>query len=977
MGYTDVPGISSFTSALVWALEALVKENVVGRFSTVELLEKITHAPHFPGGQTPNLSTRSMDGLPGRIMLSPLQKADSDTPQHTSDSQDVISLMDIAKQSILTLRFDFSDKPTVQDIELLGNELNSVFKRNALGVNRVRWGGLRQPLLAYAMNEFLAMLQRQRLTRIERDLNPDSSPPLILSGLGTNTIGTGTSSRSISTSSFKSFSITGSESATSPQMSHYGSSTSLRDSSSATSTSVADQWEESNQSKQEQLRDKPLTVRETLVKAISNNTTFTKTPEFNFVHAAFRCSWELLHVLQDEYEPNQSLSGIVTLTGTPGTAQAATCDEYITQTWPNAGPFLLQAIGDALKGAQKTPFEYDLPPRNPTQGSVTGFKDMELSVEKSPLMVGTTVRPINLRVQGSMSFQAEVAEILAWLTAAVRVSESTELKLSRARVLFKQYSKDTEQFEFSIEPETLEDSQCKTDFCWQALFVNSVIAVQFPVRERFQGVGVDISPMLMATLAGTVTAVGYRGGLILKGLSTALIPVRRLRGEQAIQWHLEVTESTENIIQIRGLEASETQSGEFEMYRVDNVDTFWKNRAYLGWCSVINILLGTNKIDYSRVTWSDPVRHQKTINLNSFSVGLAPAGAGIGGPSVGVHFTVAKRNRPVFMRIEQALEDRLKLSIVKPQLLYDTFSKRAWMIPTTCMLLHMMHLRVRILNNCVGPSQQESVAEMPFASITQDGGLEAYGILVRYLRTEEVSPLGSSETWKETLAKFYVGLDMVLNESIVAKEKASFTSSSELCGFEMMDIVSTESPFKFTMRKIQRESGGWTTAANNIGYALFCSELGDAIIPGEGANSLCRNWQRVPHNSDYLCAYVPCVAEILARQGKHTSHQRLIANEFRQIHYKHCRHEERSRCFHLQTFDEVSDPPRLESRGGPTGVDASAYGNSRLSGDNGGALIFGKTTKMTKAFPREEIPDKGEERRHRLGGFFSLNNIIA
>ena len=31
---------------------------------------------------------------------------------------------------------------------------------------------------------------------------------------------------------------------------------------------------------------------------------------------------------------------------------------------------------------------------------------------------------------------------------------------------------------------------------------------------------------------------------------------------------------------------------------------------------------------------------------------------------------------------------------------------------------------------------------------------------------------------------------------------------------------------------------------------------------------------------------------------------------------------------------------------------------------------------MTKAFPREDPADDGEDRRHRLGGFLSLNNII-
>ena len=58
------------------------------------------------------------------------------------------------------------------------------------------------------------------------------------------------------------------------------------------------------------------------------------------------------------------------------------------------------------------------------------------------------------------------------------------------------------------------------------------------------------------------------------------------------------------------------------------------------------------------------------------------------------------------------------------------------------------------------------------------------------------------------MANLYVGLDMVLNESIVAQEKSLLASGSELCGLELMDIVRAKSPFKLTMRKIQRESNG-------------------------------------------------------------------------------------------------------------------------------------------------------------------------
>ena len=959
MGTTPIPGPRSFTSALIFALKALLEEK--GRFTTVELIGKIKGAPNFPKDQYPMLLNRSSNTLADRIILSPLHRNKTDGSQSIVLAEED-KILDAYKSRVLTLHFDFGSQPSYTAIESIGRQLNQVFERRNLDVNQVRWGGVRESATARAVEAFRATRKRSRcLSMMQQQATSDSTDP-----------------QSIRISPSKLFPIKGSKSSTTPETSYPGSSTSSKELStssgeisSATPLSMVDQWEEFDQPKLEQQQEQ-MAVRDILIKRIADTSILGKTLETRLINVAYRCSWELLRVLQDEYEPNQPLSGIVTLTGTLECAQAATCGEYIPQTWPNAGSFLLQAIGNTLKVAQETPLEYDLPPCKPARGSVAGFEEIQLCVEKAPLAAGKTIRPIILRVKGSMSFQVEVAEILAWLTAAIRLSESTELRLSRARLLFTQYSRDTDQFSFCIEPETLQNPQRNANFCWQPLFVNSVIAVQFPVRERFQGVGVDISPMLMATLAGTVTAVQFRGGLILKGLSTALIPVRRLRGEQAIQWHLEVTDSTEGIIQTRGLEPTATNGDEFEIYRVDNVETFWESRAYLGWCSVIAILLGTKKINYSRVTWSDSFRHQMTININSFSIGLASAGGGFGGPNVSANFAIGKRNRPVFMNVEQALEDRLKFSILKPLLSYDTLSKRAWMVPTTCMLLHMMHLRVRLLANCVGHSKQESIAEMPFASITQDGGSEAYGILVKYLRTEEVSPLGSSETWKETLAKFYVGLDMALNESIIAKEKASFASSHELCGFELMDIVRAESPFKFTQRQIRRESGGWTTAAESLGYALFCSGLGDAMVPGEGANDLCRSWQHVPHNSDYLCAYVPCIAEILTHQGKHTGHQRLMANEFQQSHYKSCSHEENSRCSsHLRTFEEVSDPPRVvESRDGLVVTDANASGSIIPSGGNRGAFIIGKITKVTKAFPRDDPSDGGDERVYRFGGFW-------
>ena len=47
-----------------------------------------------------------------------------------------------------------------------------------------------------------------------------------------------------------------------------------------------------------------------------------------------------------------------------------------------------------------------------------------------------------------------------------------------------------------------------------------------------------------------------------------------------------------------------------------------------------------------------------------------------------------------------------------------------------------------------------------------------------------------------------------------------------------MDLVIADPPFRFNQRRMQRESGGWTPLAEQLGYALFCSSIGNTIVPG-------------------------------------------------------------------------------------------------------------------------------------------------
>ncbi len=72
------------------------------------------------------------------------------------------AILDQFKGSILALHFDFHEKLSAATVESLGREWNGIFKGPIQGVHRVRWGGIRQSMIARAVKAFQAELHRNR-----------------------------------------------------------------------------------------------------------------------------------------------------------------------------------------------------------------------------------------------------------------------------------------------------------------------------------------------------------------------------------------------------------------------------------------------------------------------------------------------------------------------------------------------------------------------------------------------------------------------------------------------------------------------------------------------------------------------------------------------------------------------------------------------------------------------------------------------
>lgn len=173
MSGTPVPGKTSFTSALIHALEYLIEEKPEGRFTTDEILRAIRSYKEFPADQTPILSDREHNNAQGRIMLHPLQVEGSKINMPLKGPEAMVP----AERQTMTLHFDFGEKPSMTNVERLGCELNKIFERNTLGVNGVRWGGLRtkQSMVAQVVSTLKDRVRRSSIRRERASISIERS----------------------------------------------------------------------------------------------------------------------------------------------------------------------------------------------------------------------------------------------------------------------------------------------------------------------------------------------------------------------------------------------------------------------------------------------------------------------------------------------------------------------------------------------------------------------------------------------------------------------------------------------------------------------------------------------------------------------------------------------------------------------------------------------------------------------------------
>ncbi|ERF68921.1 hypothetical protein EPUS_08081 [Endocarpon pusillum Z07020] len=134
------------------------------RFTTVDLGREIKDHQHFPEEQEPVLTDRDDNSDVGRIELYALSEQDATGSTGAEDSQ--FSAYD---GRVLTLHFDFGSQPLKQNIQKLGERLNRG-RLDQLGIERIRWGGMKETGFRRSVEAFRNLRPRDLTTAELHDI---------------------------------------------------------------------------------------------------------------------------------------------------------------------------------------------------------------------------------------------------------------------------------------------------------------------------------------------------------------------------------------------------------------------------------------------------------------------------------------------------------------------------------------------------------------------------------------------------------------------------------------------------------------------------------------------------------------------------------------------------------------------------------------------------------------------------------------
>lgn len=551
-----------------------------------------------------------------------------------------------------------------------------------------------------------------------------------------------------------------------------------------------------------------------------------------------------------QYGDMSRMSSVVTLTGcSTQHAQASTCADYIKMTWPDTGKFFLEFV-DVVHS---------------TIEASVGHRAVQISLQNDRGLSIVADIPRAPFVPWFIKFMAEATDVdllvqlaqqLSWLSSAFTVSPFEE-QLAYSSPYFS--LREQGVFEIAIRREPIDDPK---QACWLSLFGHACLVSGFPISERADEIGLELSLDLLAGLSGARHVFEYEGGLVMKGFSHMFVPVRRQLDR--VQWHAVSSPDEETPLSYHdGISRCKSRAMLDEVSLQDLASL----RAIIGWCSEATICLGSSHADYENIDYTKADEANSGLRCTGGSLGFQQFGVAAldvrFGPKDGKsHF----QRRGPYQRILQFAEG-------SPIVLHDVGQKQSWLVPATNVMLHIVQHRHRL-----DPFQANG--ELVKLDTNIATGSSAKEVMLNN-RTQTLFE-HDKHTFMDEILDIWSILEFLLAQNLTRQREAPgvrIPSSlhESLYGFEFKAVVQQDAPYKLKRTTVSRNHGGWSKLIEDIdALVLFANGFGDVIRPaGEFNQGLCRKWRRVPHGQDYLATTTNMLQTLFDKAGSRVDRKYL------------------------------------------------------------------------------------------------------
>ncbi|KAK6526081.1 hypothetical protein TWF281_011119 [Arthrobotrys megalospora] len=677
------------------------------------------------------------------------------------------------------------------------------------------------------------------------------------------------------------------------------------------------------------------TIRNDIIGSLPSSRKVSKTKSAEAFRVIFTTNWKPLEFISDQGykdEPGEAIESAITLTGTLMDAQALTCTQYLSQTWPQTGKHIVQLLKDVLREEPGSRHMCILPDN--TKLVMFFLRSRELVVEAS----------------GTGHSVAEIGQQLAWLVAALSSSPyNTGVAACIPSIC--------------VLPQVLESAvpdlpgiSCKLNFtlrheeeapsngqCWHKAFRNPVVVGGYPILRRSNletSQGLEIPLNMMAGLAGTQYIQKFDEKIFIKGFSTLLVPTGK--DGDILTWHLLYNEDGDrisylgnNVLHAEGLSLLEVETA----------------RHVLGWCPKADYYAGAANANYN-------VKQSGLSKPRGDDYALE--GTYIQGRRLirgGLPFSIGNKDTPFHISRENPIQ-RLQWIDRKFFVLWDEEDKRGWLVNGTSALLHL--LRKSLENNSDSSDkfhfefcfkkelmQEAPVTHKTFSAIRvlrNDTNLkqEIYPKTEGYFRVE--NRLDELFDILEKIIDHQISItrqDTDLNPegSFGTKTNTKNKTREHLEGWDFNDLAAGEDPIYPRVATFRKPSGGWVDFTRAIhAVSLFGRGFGEIIQPEVTS---CTRWAKLPTGEYYLAAAVDDLKEIMKKNGDQYSNPMRLTDDLiwhtPKAIFEKCKCRKKKRKGRHSDFIQVPLPTRLCNflpNKGPILL------------NNSGAVVFGNSRKL-------------------------------